>query len=330
MELALGSWARTASKRQGAGSNASRQLSASASGPRFPAYFTMAPIALCVIDRQRRFTAANERMAELAGCPAGALAGRFAASLLSDADTILSSCFAKADTGEQLRNFVVAWRGRQLQLSFSPLVEDGHVAGLCVAAIDISRRVRTERWLQRSRRRLLSIASRDHLTGLLNRRGLEMRLHRELRRAGTKRASVAVLLVDIDHFKLYNDRFGHLAGDKCLRAVSAALEECSGGAAAVARYGGEEFALILPDASPRTAGELADRCRQAVNSLALSHPETDRGRVTISIGVALLEGSAIDGSTASHATELLRISDESLYRAKRLGRDRISIASLTR
>lgn len=330
MELALGSWARTASKRHGAGNGASRQPSAGASEPRIPSYFAMAPIALCVIDRQRRFTAANDRMAELAGCPAEALAGRFAASLLADADTILSSCFAKVDAGEQLRDFVVVWRGRQLQLSFSPLVEDGRVDGLCVAAADISRRVRTEKRLQRSRRRLLSIAARDHLTGLLNRRGLEMRLHRELRRAGTKRAGVAVLLIDIDHFKRYNDCFGHPAGDECLRAVSAALDECSGGAAAAARYGGEEFALVLPDASPRTAGELADRCRQAVNSLALSHPETDRGRVTISIGVALLEGNDVDGSIASYATELLRASDESLYLAKRLGRDRISIASVTR
>ena len=330
MELALGSWARTASKRHGAGTGTSRQPPASSSGPQFPAYFAIAPIALCVIDRQRRFAAANERMAELAGCPADALAGRYAASLLADADTILSSCFAKADAGEQLRDFVVAWRGRRLQLSFSPLVEDGHVDGLCVAAADITRRVRTERRLQRSRRRLLSIAARDHLTGLLNRRGLEMRLRRELRRAGAASASVAVLLVDIDHFKLYNDRFGHPAGDKCLRAVSAALEECSRGTAAVARYGGEEFALVLPDASPRTAGELADRCRQAVNSLAVPHPATDRGQVTISIGVALIEGNAIAGSIVNHAAELLRASDESLYRAKRLGRDRISIASVTR
>lgn len=328
MELALGSWARTASRRKRAGTGASRQPSAGAPGHRFAAYFAMAPIALCVIDRQRRFTVANEQMAELAGYSTGALAGRFAASLIADADTILSSCFAKADAGEQLRDLVVAWRGRQLQLSFSPLVEDGHVDGLCVAAADITRRVRIERRLQQSRRRLLSIAARDHLTGLLNRRGLEMRLRCELRRAGAESASVAVLLVDIDHFKHYNDRFGHPAGDKCLRAVSAALEECSGGTAAVARYGGEEFALVLPDASPRTAVELADRCRQAVNSLAVPHPAADRGRVTISIGVALLKGNAVDGSIASHATELLRVSDESLYRAKRLGRDRISIASV--
>lgn len=221
-------------------------------------------------------------------------------------------------------------RGRQLQLSISPLVENGQIDGLCVAAADITRRVRTERRLQRSRRRLLSIAARDHLTGLLNRRGLAMGLHRELRCAGAKRASVAVLLIDIDHFKLYNDHFGHPAGDQCLRWVSAALDECSGGTAFVARYGGEEFALVLPDASPRTALELAVRCRQAVNSLAVPHPATDRGQVSISIGVALLNGNAIDGSIASQATELLRVSDESLYRAKRLGRDRISIASVAR
>ncbi|HET6523565.1 diguanylate cyclase [Sphingopyxis sp.] len=328
MELALGAWSRAASERCGAPTSTPRRLAAGPSRSALPGYFAMAPIALCIIDRQRRFEAVNERMAELAGVAAGQLAGRFAASLLADADTILSSCFAKADAGEQLRNFIIPWQDRWLELSFSVLAENGQVQALCVAAADITRRVHTERRLLRSHRRLLSIATRDHLTGLLNRRGLEMRLRQELRRAGAARSRVAVLLVDIDHFKLYNDHFGHPAGDRCLRVVSAALEQCGlGAAASVARYGGEEFALVVPDASPRAAAELADQCRRAVNSLAVPHPAADREKVTISVGVAVLDLGTVAGSVAAHAAELLRASDESLYRAKRSGRDRVSVAS---
>ena len=331
MELALGAWSRAASERCGAASGTPRRLPVAPPRPTMPGYFTAAPIALCIVDRQRRFEAVNERMAELAGMPAGELAGRFAASLLADADTILSSCFAKADAGERLRDFTIAWQDRWLELSFSALAENGQVRALCVAAADITRRIRTERRLLRSHRRLLSIATRDHLTGLLNRRGLEMRLRQELRRAGAARSHVAVLLVDIDHFKLYNDHFGHPAGDRCLRVVSAALEQCGlGAAAAVARYGGEEFALVVPDTGPQAAAELADRCRRAITSLAVPHPATDRDRVTISVGGAVLDAGAVAGSISDHATELLRASDESLYRAKRSGRDCISVTSVAR
>lgn len=291
-------------------------------------HFASAPVALCIINRQRRFEAVNLCMAELLGSQPDSLAGRFVASALADADTILSSCFAKADVGEPLADLDIAWQGRRFQLSFSALVEDGRVRALSVAAADISRRVRTEERLLKSRQRLLSVARQDHLTGLLNRRGLEVQLQRELRRACAAWGRVALLLVDIDHFKLYNDTFGHSAGDECLRAVAGELNRCGQGVAAVARYGGEEFALVVPDASSSVAAGLADRCRQAINELRLQHPAAERKHVTISIGVASLEVRDEAGAIGTQGFELLRAADESLYRAKRLGRDRISVAAI--
>lgn len=296
--------------------------------PTEASHFARAPVALCVVNRQRRFEAVNMRMAALLGSQPESLVGRFAASAIADADTILSSCFAKADAGKPLADLDIAWEGRRFQLSFSALVENGRVSKLSVAAADISRRVQTEERLIKSRQRLLSLARQDHLTGLFNRRGLEMQLQRELRRASAARGRVALLLVDIDHFKLYNDSFGHSAGDECLRAVAGELNRCGQGVAAVARYGGEEFALVVPDASSSVAAGLADRCRQAINELRLRHPAAERKQVTISIGVASLEVRGEAGAIGTHALELLRAADESLYRAKRLGRDRISVAAI--
>lgn len=324
MELALGAWSNAASRRRRPDFGAPQTPPVGQPTEVSSAYFGIAPVALCVIDRQRRFEAVNERMGELLETPAATLSGRFAASVLADADTLLSSIFAKADAGERLRDFEVAWRGRRLQLSFTALVRNARVGALCIAATDITRRVRTEELLLRSRRRLFAIATQDYLTGLLNRRGFETRLRRELRWARATGSRVAVLLVDIDHFKLYNDHFGHPAGDKCLRAVSAALEESSRGIAAFARYGGEEFALVVSDASPKNAADLADRCRRSVSSLALPHPASALGHVTISVGVAVLDVCAVGGAVAAQAAELLRVSDESLYCAKQSGRDQVS------
>ena len=121
---------------------------------------------------------------------------------------------------------------------------------------------------------------------------------------------------------------GDSAGDECLRAVAGELNRCGQGVAAVARYGDEEFALVVPDASPSVAAGLADRCRQAINALRLQHSAAERKQVTISIGVASLEVRDGAGAIGTQAFELLRAADESLYRAKRLGRDRISVAAI--
>jgi diguanylate cyclase (GGDEF)-like protein len=127
------------------------------------------------------------------------------------------------------------------------------------------------------------------------------------------------MMVDIDHFKLFNDRYGHVAGDTCLRAVGetlslVTLEE----AVLVARYGGEEFALLLPGLSIERAAELADEARKAIEDLAINHSESPCGHVTISVGV-----EAMIPDRFKSAADLIEAADNGLYDAKRRGRNRV-------
>ncbi len=129
---------------------------------------------------------------------------------------------------------------------------------------------------------------------------------------------LSVLMIDVDHFKIYNDRHGHLAGDNALRGVSKILEHVRRANDVVARYGGEEFAIILPGTSLRAALTVADHVRRAVMTKELMKRSTGEhlGRVTVSIGVAVLQ----KGETAQ---SLIERADNCLYTAKRCGRNRV-------
>jgi diguanylate cyclase (GGDEF)-like protein len=171
--------------------------------------------------------------------------------------------------------------------------------------------------------RLLRLADEDGLTGLLNRRAFDTALDEECRRAARANAPLALLLIDIDAFKAYNDHFGHQAGDVCLRAVSDAVRHAHRRAGElVARYGGEELGVILPGASPAAAAEMAENVRRSVENLALPHPASPAApMVTISVGVA----SCGAGVTCRHQ-ELVAAADRALYRAKQDGRNRVAAA----
>jgi diguanylate cyclase (GGDEF)-like protein len=171
------------------------------------------------------------------------------------------------------------------------------------------RQAETELRLRRDRQHLAELARLDGLTGVFNRRSFEEALQREWAAPQT----VALLLVDVDMFKQFNDRYGHAAGDDCLRAIAAALGSVLPPTGMVARYGGEEFALLLPRAAPDTARDIAERLCVAVRQLALQHEESAHQWVTISVGVAVGGRSAAD---------LVESADRSLYAAKRGGRNR--------
>jgi diguanylate cyclase (GGDEF)-like protein len=126
-------------------------------------------------------------------------------------------------------------------------------------------------------------------------------------------------MIDIDQFKLYNDHYGHLAGDRCLHQVATALAGHVRDTDHVARYGGEEFSLVLPDTDALGAVVAAERVRHAVESLAEPHAASSRGIVTISIGVAAILPTPYDT-----AEDLIRQADEHLYEAKRAGRNRVA------
>lgn len=171
------------------------------------------------------------------------------------------------------------------------------------------------------RDRLAQLSQVDALTGLPNRRQFDEALRRELVRARRSGQGLALLMIDIDHFKQLNDTLGHQAGDERLRDVAEALQGCAARATdVVARYGGEEFAAILPGASPSEALAVAEAMRAAVEELALSSPAPD-GRVTVSIGAARL--TEIETDTGPR---LIERADAALYDSKRAGRNRVTAA----
>ena len=164
-------------------------------------------------------------------------------------------------------------------------------------------------------------ANHDHLTGLANRRVVDAVLEREVKRARRTGTELSVLMVDVDHFKRFNDGNGHIAGDACLLAVAKALAGVARRPAdLVGRYGGEEFILILPQTDTPGARSLADQLCEAVRALGIATSAGAEEVVTISVGVTTSSGADADGDV------LLSCADKALYAAKQAGRDRVSIA----
>ena len=170
------------------------------------------------------------------------------------------------------------------------------------------------------RETLRGLSIRDPLTGLFNRRYLEESLERELRRAHRRSLPVAVIMIDIDHFKSFNDTFGHEAGDLMLKEVATLLRANIRAEDIACRYGGEELVLILPEMTFELAQERAERLAAAVRHLRIPQPLQVFGTVTISAGVAVFPTHGSSGRA------VLNAADQALYRAKQLGRDRVEVA----
>ena len=176
--------------------------------------------------------------------------------------------------------------------------------------------------LAASERSYRELAHRDELTGLLNRRGFNLQLEQTWQRALDRRETVALLLLDADLFKQYNDVHGHLEGDECLRAIAGAITTAvDAGNGIAARFGGEEFAVILPAASRKQALALAETIRQAAVGCRLANPSAPNGVQTVSVGVA----SLIPLPTQQPA-DLINRADAALYTAKMQGRNQVAHA----
>jgi diguanylate cyclase (GGDEF)-like protein/PAS domain S-box-containing protein len=163
---------------------------------------------------------------------------------------------------------------------------------------------------------------RDPLTGLYNRRYLEEVLEREVRRAARATQSLGVLMIDLDHFKTFNDTYGHDAGDAVLRETGTSLTKGVRAEDFVCRFGGEEFVVILPTASLEAACGRAERLRIKIKELAVMHHGRSMGMLTVSIGVAVFPEQGVSPK------ELMAAADAALYEAKRRGRDQVVVASL--
>ncbi|MDP3857807.1 MAG: diguanylate cyclase [Stagnimonas sp.] len=188
--------------------------------------------------------------------------------------------------------------------------------------VAVARNISERRALEEHLRRL---SLNDALTGIANRRAFEARLAEEWRRAGRSGAPLSLLLIDVDHFKAYNDTLGHLAGDEALRTVATRLQAALRRPEdLLARYGGEEFAVLLPATNTAGATLFAHHLLSSLHRAALPHPASPTAEhVTVSIG-----GSSTERFAERSASALIASADAALYRAKAGGRDRVEFNSL--
>ncbi|HEX7706189.1 MAG TPA: diguanylate cyclase [Thermoanaerobaculia bacterium] len=213
--------------------------------------------------------------------------------------------------------FTASARRQLLELAeriggFIHLAHLSHRLSATTAALEAA-----NRRLASSTRRLRQLATRDELTGIANRRHFERFFEQSLARLERSGDPVSLLLLDVDHFKSYNDRLGHHAGDRALRRVAQALRKALPRRTdLLARYGGEEFAVVLGRTSPSDALVVAERLRLTVEALGLPHEASPHGLLTISLGLA--------GATQPVTRDLLvQAADRALYAAKKAGRNRL-------
>jgi diguanylate cyclase (GGDEF)-like protein/PAS domain S-box-containing protein len=210
--------------------------------------------------------------------------------------------------------------GRLIQVEFVSnvyLVDDEKVIQCNIR--DITERAQAQAALLKSEARLREQSVRDHLTGLFNRRYMEETLERELLRAARKGLSLGIIMLDVDHFKRFNDTWGHAAGDEILRELGSLLLRQVRGEDIACRYGGDEFIIVLPDASREVTRERAELICEYARQFNLQFEGQSLAAVTLSLGVAAFPEH---GATS---TGILRAVDAALYRAKNQGRNRVVV-----
>jgi diguanylate cyclase (GGDEF)-like protein/PAS domain S-box-containing protein len=196
--------------------------------------------------------------------------------------------------------------------------DSGEIDGVIAISRDVTQQKNLEG-------RLESLAIEDGLTGLANRRRFDERLSEEWARAYRERTSLALLMIDLDHFKSFNDEYGHPAGDECLRSVARILAaEAKRTADVAARYGGEEFAMLLPNTDAAGCARIGERIRRKLHDAGIPHAlNLPSGLVTASFGGAICR-PASDRSAGQ--ASLVEAADRALYAAKAGGRDRLVMA----
>jgi len=202
---------------------------------------------------------------------------------------------------------------RYLAVDTGPIFDDH---GQLVAVVETLRDMTEQKLAEMA---LHNLATKDGLTGVANRRSLDERLQTEWARCQRTASPITFMLADVDHFKRYNDTYGHQKGDDCLRAIAGAISSAVYRPADLtARYGGEEFAIIMPSTDQAGAHAVAERVCEAVRNLGIPHSASDvSSNVTLSIGVATTVPARVKSTG-----ELVAAADAALYRAKHAGRDR--------
>jgi diguanylate cyclase (GGDEF)-like protein/PAS domain S-box-containing protein len=220
---------------------------------------------------------------------------------------------------ESFRPSIFGGKGAYIWAKASPLFDsEGTIVGAIESVRDITKRKQAEE-------KLKALSTLDGLTGLVNRRHFEEYFDREWKRSVRTGKPLSLVMCDIDYFKYYNDTYGHLQGDECLRKVAGALQKAVNRAGdLVARFGGEEFIVVLPETDPEGAVKVAEMLREKVESLKIEHKKSPvSSYLTISLGVATAVPSREDA-----ARELISSADMALYQAKKEGRNRVSFINL--
>lgn len=224
------------------------------------------------------------------------------------------------EAGLSRESFVGPWRADLLKTGLVLLVLIGLLSGLGALVLrQLRQRIRAEKAIRLAHEAVSDMAMTDSLTGVGNRRRLDMALGQEISRARRLGTSLSLIMLDVDYFKRYNDRYGHAAGDECLRQVAAAIGQALKRPADLAvRYGGEEFTALLPDTDAAGAVSVAEQILAAIRALDLPHSDHPLGKVTASAGVALTTPAREETTPEG----LIKAADAMLYVAKHSGRDR--------
>ena len=269
----------------------------------------------------------NPAFERLTGYTAGEVLGRNCRFLQRDDSNQVGLALVRAaiEKGEgcvvTLRNYRKDGSSFWNELSLAPILDpSGKISHFFAQLNDVSERVATETKLLARHKSLLArkrelelLALRDGLTGLYNRRAFDEQLEREWNRARRDQSPLSLIMIDIDHFKRFNDTFGHPAGDHCIQAVAGIVQRCfARGSDLVARYGGDEFVVLASAVSRKHAQQRADQLHAAVKALSLETPVQVPAPVTLSVGVA----TAIPLQRKS-PEDLLDAADRALYQYKR-------------
>lgn len=298
--------------------------------------FLSLPVAVCLLDRDLRYVAANEKFASLMDASLTVLKGKLMADFC--APELVAKArrdFAALNRGQPISDHEVSVNGRTYLVSVGPLYQTAsdQMTAVSVALADVSDLKQVEAVLATSNAKLSAayeqirmLAETDPLTGLLNRYGLQRVMEQEVRRCRRNGHPLSLAVVDVDWFKLYNDLYGHVAGDAALQAVSAAIR------AAIrrpgdwaARYGGEEFVVILPNTPVAGAAHVGEAIKRAVHDLAIGHGGSLFSRITVSVGIAGIQAVPRRGDSSMVYEALLRDADSALYAVKGNGRNGLQV-----